>query len=212
MAASTAGRYSARLLAGLSASRCAVPVRFRCNSSRIIDPELHQRRTPRTIPQKWRQIRLALALERQWSKAEILEAYLNLVSYRGELQGIAAAASVLFGKAPHGITDTEAAILAVLLRGPNAEPAIVARRVRALLQTHGGAATPAGHHGIGGAGGRCSRGHGAQSLSGAACGATIVTHDRRTTLRAFDARRPLASVRCRHAPPPPFGDTSPARL
>jgi penicillin-binding protein 1C len=107
----------------------------------LIDPELRQRRSPRTILQKWLQIRLALALERCWSKAEILEAYLNLVSYRGELQGIAAAASVLFGKAPHGITPIEAAILAVLLRGPNAEPAIIARRVWALLQTHSGAAT-----------------------------------------------------------------------
>jgi penicillin-binding protein 1C len=107
----------------------------------LIDPQLHQRRFPRRISQKWRQIRLALALERCWSKAEILEAYLNLVSYRGELQGIAAAARVLFGKAPHGITDTEATILAVLLRGPNAEPAIVARRVWALLQTHRGAVT-----------------------------------------------------------------------
>ena len=63
------------------------------------------------------------------------------MSYRGELQGIAAAASVLFGKAPHGITDAEAVILAVLLRGPNAEPAIVARRVQALLHTPGGAVT-----------------------------------------------------------------------
>jgi penicillin-binding protein 1C len=109
----------------------------------LIDPELRHRGTPRTISQKLRQIRLALVLERRWSKAEILEAYLNLVSYRGELQGIAAAAGVLFGKAPHGITDTEAAILAVLLRGPNAEPATVTRRAWALQQIHGGAATPA---------------------------------------------------------------------
>lgn len=107
----------------------------------LIDPNSHPRRSPRLIPQKWWQIRLARALERCWSKTEILEAYLNLVSYRGELQGIAAAASVLFGKAPHGITDAEAAILAVLLRGPNAEPAIVARRAQALLHTRGGAAT-----------------------------------------------------------------------
>jgi penicillin-binding protein 1C len=85
----------------------------------LIEPNLRQPRTPRTIPQKWRQIRLALTLERRWTKAEILEAYLNLVSYRGELQGIAAAARALFGKSPHGIADTEAAILAVLLRRPN---------------------------------------------------------------------------------------------
>jgi penicillin-binding protein 1C len=85
----------------------------------LIDPEWRQGRAPRMIPQKWRQVRRALALERRWSKAEILEAYLNLVSYRGELQGITAATRGLFGKAPHGITDAEAAILTVLLRGPN---------------------------------------------------------------------------------------------
>ncbi len=86
----------------------------------------------RTLPQKWRQMRLAWALDRQWSKAEILEAYLNLATFRGELQGIAAASSVLFGKAPHGITDGEAAVLAVLLRAPNAGPDMVTRRALAL--------------------------------------------------------------------------------
>ena len=212
MAASTAGRYLERLLAGLSGSRCAAPVRFRCNSPPSSTRSSQQRRTPRTIPHKWRQIRLALALERQWSKAEILEAYLNLVTYRGELQGIAAVASVLFGKAPHGITDTEAAILAVLLRGPNAEPAIVARRVRAFLQAHGGAATPQDITVSVERVVTTPVGAGPQSVSGTACGPTVVTHHRRTTLRAFDARRPLASVRRRHAPPSPLGHTSPARL
>jgi penicillin-binding protein 1C len=106
-----------------------------------IHPDLRHRGTPRTVAQKWRQVRLAWGLELGWSKAEILEAYLNLVSYRGELQGIAAAASVLFAKAPHGITDTEALILAALLRGPNAEPATVARRAAALQQVHRGTAT-----------------------------------------------------------------------
>jgi penicillin-binding protein 1C len=108
----------------------------------LIDPELRHRGTPRTISQKLRQMQLAWSLERGWSKAQILEAYLNLVSYRGELQGIAAAARVLFGKAPHGITDIEALLLAVLLRGPNAEPTTVARRAVALQQIHGGTATP----------------------------------------------------------------------
>ena len=62
----------------------------------FIDPEPPQRRSPRPILQKWRQIRLAWALERCWSKTQILEAYLNLVSYRGELQGIAAAECVIW--------------------------------------------------------------------------------------------------------------------
>jgi penicillin-binding protein 1C len=58
----------------------------------LIEPNLRQPRTPRTIPQKWRQIRLALTLERRWTKAEILEAYLNLVSYRPHSRGMASLA------------------------------------------------------------------------------------------------------------------------
>jgi penicillin-binding protein 1C len=108
----------------------------------LITPDLHRRGTARTMRQKLRQMRLAWALERHWSKAEILEAYLNLVSYRGELQGIAAAARVLFDKAPHGITAAEAAVLAALWRGPNADSATVARRARALALTHGSAVMP----------------------------------------------------------------------
>jgi penicillin-binding protein 1C len=103
----------------------------------LLDPQLRHRGRPRSLSQKWRQMRLAWAVERRWAKAEILEAYLNLASYRGELQGIGAAASVLFAKAPHGISEAEAAILAVLLRAPNAAPATVAQRAWALLQRQG---------------------------------------------------------------------------
>jgi len=35
-------------------------------------------------------------------KKEILEVYLNLVSFRGELQGVGAASRGLFGKDAHG--------------------------------------------------------------------------------------------------------------
>jgi penicillin-binding protein 1C len=101
----------------------------------LIHPKLRPHGKSRTVAQKWHQIGLAWSLERCWSKAEILEAYLNLVSYRGELQGIAAATSGLFGKAPHGINEAEAAILAALLRAPNAESAPVTRRAWALIQT-----------------------------------------------------------------------------
>ena len=49
------------------------------------------------------------------TKARILEAYLNLASFRGELQGIAAASQALFGKSPHGLTLDESVLLAALL-------------------------------------------------------------------------------------------------
>jgi penicillin-binding protein 1C len=82
----------------------------------------------RTSGAKWREVRLALALERRWSKAEVLEAYLNLVSFRGELQGIDAAARGLFGKSPDGVGAEEAAVLAALLPAPAAPAEAVAAR------------------------------------------------------------------------------------
>jgi penicillin-binding protein 1C len=86
----------------------------------------------RTLRQKVRQIRAALALERQWSKDEILEAYLNLVSFRGELEGIGAAAAGLFQKAPQGLDERESVVLAALIRAPNAPAGQVGARARAL--------------------------------------------------------------------------------
>jgi penicillin-binding protein 1C len=109
----------------------------------LLSPEIRSAKGQKALTQKWRQMRLAWALERHWSKSQILEAYVNLVTFRGEVQGVAAAARVLFGKAPHGITAVEAAVLAVLLRAPNAGQEAVIRRVRALQEVQGQAATPA---------------------------------------------------------------------
>ncbi len=86
----------------------------------------------RTFAQKWDQAEAAVAIERAWTKREILEAYLNLSSYRGELRGLRAAAQGLFAKAPDGLDAREAAILVALLRGPGAKPALVAQRACAV--------------------------------------------------------------------------------
>ena len=56
----------------------------------------------RNLLQKWRQVRQALAIERHWSKDEILEAWLNLTPFRGELEGVDAASRSLFGKRAGG--------------------------------------------------------------------------------------------------------------
>ncbi len=99
-----------------------------------LDPRLGRVGGGRSWQQKWRQIRAARALERHWTKAQILEAYLNLVSYRGELEGIAAASHGLFGKHPAGLDAAESALLAALLRGPNASPSLVAQRACTLRE------------------------------------------------------------------------------
>ncbi|MRR17298.1 MAG: penicillin-binding protein 1C [Deltaproteobacteria bacterium] len=86
----------------------------------------------RTLPQKMTQILLARDIEKRWSKNEILEAYLNLVTFRGEYSGVAAASRGLFGKNPHGLDRVESLILASLIRAPNADARALTVRVRHL--------------------------------------------------------------------------------
>lgn len=97
-----------------------------------INKSVRPRSARRTAEQKWRQVRAAWEIERIWSKQEILEAYLNLVTFRGELQGVAAASRGLFRKEPSGLTENESLILAVLIRSPNASADLVAKRARLL--------------------------------------------------------------------------------
>lgn len=97
-----------------------------------LDPSLRSRERRRGPVQKLRQMRAALALSRTWSKAQVLGAYLNLVSFRGETQGIAAASRALFDKAPPDLGPDESWVLAALLPSPGAGVEAVARRACAL--------------------------------------------------------------------------------
>ena len=81
------------------------------------------------MTQAWR----AAQLERHWRKSDILEAYLNLVPFRGEAVGLAAMSQTLFRKHPSGLDAQEAAIAAALVRGPNARTEVVARRACQVL-------------------------------------------------------------------------------
>jgi len=99
----------------------------------FLDPRLARGAAPRSWDRKWDQVEAALELERRWSKAEILEAYLNTITFRGELQGLRAASQGLFQKAPSGLDRSESAVLAALVRAPGASPALVARRACGVL-------------------------------------------------------------------------------
>jgi penicillin-binding protein 1C len=97
----------------------------------LLNPVLNGR-GGRSIFQKFRQMAAALALERRWTKAQILEAYFNLAGFRGELQGIAATARGLFGKHPSGLNEAEAVLLAALLPSPQADVARLQARASAI--------------------------------------------------------------------------------
>jgi len=94
----------------------------------LLDPSLRTSGDARTLAQKWDQMEAAREMEREWTKAQILEAYLNLVAYRGDLTGVRAASQQLFGKVPSGLDARESAILVALLRAPGARPQVVAQR------------------------------------------------------------------------------------
>ncbi len=100
----------------------------------LSDEQLARPRGGRSVAAKWTQIQRARAFEARWRKAQILEAYLNRVPLRGELVGVAAASQQLFGKHASGLDAVESALLAALVRAPNAAPALVQRRACALLQ------------------------------------------------------------------------------
>jgi len=81
-----------------------------------------------SLARKLRQIRTAFALERHWTKPQILEAYLNLLEYQGEMQGIGAASRALLGKPPASLSLAESLTLAALLPQPGATADRVAAR------------------------------------------------------------------------------------
>ena len=100
----------------------------------LLDDELQRNGGGRTVTQKVAQAWAATRLENDWRKDQILEAYLNLVPFRGELVGIDALSRTLFDKAPSGLDQREAAVAAALVRAPNAAPARVAGRACELLR------------------------------------------------------------------------------
>ncbi len=66
----------------------------------LLDKDLQPAKGRKSIRQKGKQILSAWELEHVWSKEEILEAYLNLITFRGELQGISAASRASLEKPP----------------------------------------------------------------------------------------------------------------
>ncbi len=75
--------------------------------------------TSDTPTRKLREMRYALALEKQLSKEQILERYLNIAPFGNGAFGIYAAAQVYFGKVPKDLTLGEASLLAGLVKAPS---------------------------------------------------------------------------------------------
>ena len=86
----------------------------------------------RSLRGKLEQIPRALALERHYTKREILEAYLNLAPYSRNIEGVGAASEIHFRKTPAQLSGPEAAALSIIPQSPS-------RRTPAFAVEHGDA-------------------------------------------------------------------------
>ncbi|MEM9669886.1 MAG: penicillin-binding protein 1C [Pseudomonadota bacterium] len=108
-------------------------------TARLLEPR------NRTIPSKLIEMLRALQIEVRLSKREILELYLTLAPYGGNLEGVRAASHAWFGHSPSRLTDDEIALLIALPQSPEVrrpdlkpEQARAARaRIAAKLETSG---------------------------------------------------------------------------
>jgi penicillin-binding protein 1A len=71
------------------------------------------------VGRKFREMILALALERKFTKDQILELYLNKVYFGGGAYGIDAASRTFFGHPATNLTLSEAAVIAGLVKAPS---------------------------------------------------------------------------------------------
>lgn len=111
--------------------------------ARLLEP-----RGERSFAAKAWQILRAVQIERRLTKREILEYYLTLAPYGGNLEGIRAASLAYFGKPPRKLTVEEAALLIALpqlpeARRPDRKPAAAIRaRNRVLTRMVGAGVIP----------------------------------------------------------------------
>jgi len=81
--------------------------------ARLIEP-----RNSRSLASKARQLFRAIQIERRLTKRDILDRYLTLAPYGGNLEGIRAATLAWFGKEPRVLSVSEAALLVALPQLP----------------------------------------------------------------------------------------------
>lgn len=75
---------------------------------------------PRQLDRKCLEIAIAFRIESALSKDKILEAYVNQINWGRQIKGIGEASRIYFEKHPSQLTLSESALLAGIVRGPDA--------------------------------------------------------------------------------------------
>jgi penicillin-binding protein 1C len=81
--------------------------------ARLLDPK------PRTYAGKLEEMFRALQLEWRFSKQEILQLYLNLVPYGGNIEGVKSASLIYFGQTPQHLSLAQIVTLAIIPNRPS---------------------------------------------------------------------------------------------
>jgi len=83
----------------------------------LFSKEGRQKSLFRRIPQKLKELIVAVRLERNYTKEEIITMYLNTVDFGNNSYGIKSAAKTYFNTTPQNITPSQAALLVGILKG-----------------------------------------------------------------------------------------------
>jgi len=92
---------------------------------RLIKPQ------KRTYFNKLTELYRAVQLEYRFSKKEILEMYINLLPYGGNIEGVGSATYIFFGKAPHNLSLSECVALSII---PNKPSSLNIKKNQAAIQ------------------------------------------------------------------------------
>ena len=120
MAASTGWRRSAALRDRLEGKPSRGASTLSMQVAGFLAPDLARAGRARLARQAPPDARRPARSTARGARTQILEAYLNLAGFRGEAQGIGAAALGLFGKTPDALSRDDALLLAALLPDPQA--------------------------------------------------------------------------------------------
>ena len=76
--------------------------------------------TEDTVPRKLKEMRLAIGIEKEYSKQQILNGYLNIANFGGNNYGVEAAAQAYFSTTALNVTPAQAASLIAIVQDPSA--------------------------------------------------------------------------------------------
>lgn len=96
-----------------------VKITLQENALRNNDKAAAQAATAKTYTRKLQELKYAITLEKQLTKDQILEGYLNLVYYGDQAYGVEAAAQHYFSTSASKLTLSQAALLAGLVQQPS---------------------------------------------------------------------------------------------